>query len=318
MSELSTAIDRQPEVVEAMLGVDLGSAVERLASAQRIWLVGTGSSQHAAELGVWMLAGAERTVHWSSSATFAWGSELDASDGVVVISHTGQTAFAQRARERAAAAQAQLVSITGTGAGWSEAIETIAPERSETYTESYMAALTVLARLAIALGGAGFKETQLLELPGVIRAALQRPLPLAAAPERLLVLAGVGPGAITAREGALKLREAARLPAEGYEAEYLLHGSAVPLGARDTLLAIQPAHDRSGLLTGLIAAAEAEGVKVATLEEPATLHPVLMQFPLTVRLQRVAASLAGAQHANPDKVITGAWRDNALWEAGAP
>jgi glucosamine 6-phosphate synthetase-like amidotransferase/phosphosugar isomerase protein len=34
-----------------------------------------------------------------------------------------------------------------------------------------------------------------------------------------VVLAGVGPGAVTAREGALKLRQGAQLPAEGYEAE---------------------------------------------------------------------------------------------------
>ena len=318
MSELSRAIERQPEVVEAMLSIDLRTAVERLGSAYRIWLVGTGTSQHAAELGAWMLAGGERTVQWSSSAAFAWEPELGPDDAVVVISHTGETAFARRARAHAATSQAQLISISGTGAAWPEAVQTIPPDGSETYTESYMAALTVLARIALALGGAGFAEDELLELPGVIRAALQRPLPLDAAPERLLVLAGVGPGAITAREGALKLREAARLPAEGYEAEYLLHGSAVPLGARDALLAIQPTHDRFGLLAGLIAAADAEGLKVSTLVEPDALHPVLMQFPLTARLQQLAAHLAETRRVNPDKVITGAWEDEALWEAGAP
>jgi glucosamine--fructose-6-phosphate aminotransferase (isomerizing) len=52
------------------------------------------------------------------------------------------------------------------------------------------------------------------------------------------VLAGVGPFAVTAREGALKLREAARLLAEGYDAEYLLHGNAVPLTPDDALIAL--------------------------------------------------------------------------------
>ena len=52
------------------------------------------------------------------------------------------------------------------------------------------------------------------------------------------MLAGLGPAAVTAREGALKLREAARLPAEGFDAEYLLHGNAVPLDAEDALIAV--------------------------------------------------------------------------------
>src|SRR3712207_7174955 len=41
---------------------------------------------------------------------------------------------------------------------------------------------------------------------------------------------------VTAREGALKLREAARRLAEGFDAEYLLHGSAVPLDRKSTRL----------------------------------------------------------------------------------
>src|SRR3954465_11461008 len=45
-------------------------------------------------------------------------------------------------------------------------------------------------------------------------AALGAPVELPDA-RRLIVLAGLGPNAVTAREGALKLREAARLPAEG-------------------------------------------------------------------------------------------------------
>jgi hypothetical protein len=38
-----------------------------------------------------------------------------------------------------------------------------------------------------------------------------------AQPSRLLVVAGEGPAGVTAREGALKVREASRFPAEGYD-----------------------------------------------------------------------------------------------------
>ena len=69
-------------------------------------------------------------------------------------------------------------------------------------------------------------------VPEAVAAAIADPsIDAIAQPERLLVLVGAGPSAVTAREGALKVREASRFLAEGYDAEYLLHGSAVPLDA---------------------------------------------------------------------------------------
>ena len=184
----------------------------------------------------------------------------------MIISHTTETAFARRARAHALESGAEVVSITAQGRGWPEAVETVAHERAETYTVSYLAALLVLARLSLAVGEPGFDDRQLSELPDRVRAAAQVPTPLDAAPERLLVLAGVGPGAVTAREGALKLREGARFPAEGYEAEYLLHGTAVPLGPGDGLIAIQPSADRFGMLELLAEAAASEGMQVTTID----------------------------------------------------
>ncbi len=319
MSELARAIAAQGEAVERALTVGLDEALARLAPAARVWLVGTGTSQHAAELGAWMFAGGPRAVRWSSSASFSWQqAELSARDAVVVITHTGETAFARRARTAALRAGVALVSITALGSEWPEAIEIVPRERSETYTGSYLAALVVLARLAIALGHWRLDERVLDRLVGAVHAAAQPPAAPDLLPARLFVLAGVGPGAITAREGALKLREAARIPAEGYEAEYLLHGCAVPLGPGDALLAIQPDADASGLLPQLAAAAERAGVAVARVDECSDLDPLLAQLPLTVRLQALASRLADARGFDPDTVITGPFADAALWSAGAP
>jgi glucosamine--fructose-6-phosphate aminotransferase (isomerizing) len=316
-SALAETIAAQGELVEKALELPLDAAVEVLEPASRIWLVGTGTSQHAAELGAAMLATAPSEVQWRSSAAFVYEAPaLSAADAVVIISHTGETAFARTAREHALRSGARLASITGQGAGWPEAIETVPRERSETYTASYLAALVVLARLAVALGRASFDSRALEELPDRVRTAAALPPLLTAAPERLLVLAGAGPGAVSAREGALKLREAARLPAEGYEAEYLLHGSAVPLHAGDAFVAIQPSADRSGLLGLLTEAAGEAGVPVSRLEEPDGLDPVLMQVPLTVRLQVLASRLALARGVDPDHVIQGTWADERLWRAG--
>jgi glutamine---fructose-6-phosphate transaminase (isomerizing) len=319
MTALAETIAAQPELLESALAVPVDDAAERIGRSRRLWLVGTGTSQHAAELGALMFGPGRRDARWRSSAAFCGDPPaLTADDAVVVISHTTETAFARRARRDALESGASVVSITAQGKGWPEAIEAAPLERAETYTASYLAALVVLARLSVAVGEPGFEERQLSEVPGRVRAAAQEPMVLDAAPDRLIVLAGVGPAAVTAREGALKLREGARLTAEGYEAEYLLHGTAVPLGASDALLAIQPSNDPFGMLDLLSAAAASEGLEVRTVSEPAGLHPLLAQIPLTVRLQRLASELADARGFDPDKVIVGSWAGDRLWQAGAP
>lgn len=319
MSELAHAIAAQADLLEQVLTVSLDDALSRLEPARRIWLVGTGTSEHAAQLGEWMLLSGPRAVRALSSASLvARAAQLGPEDAVVVISHTTETAFARAARAMVSRAGGALVSITGRDKGWPEAVQTVPAERSETYTASYTAALLVLARLAVALATPAFGPDDLSELPGRVRAAAGAPPELPAMPERLVVLAGVGPAAVTAREGALKLREGARVLAEGYEAEYLLHGSAVPLRAGDQLIALAPPDDDSGLLPGLVAAASSEGLRTTTVREPERYDPLLAQIPLTVRLQGLACALADARGSDPDRVILGAWADADLWAAGNP
>jgi hypothetical protein len=43
---------------------------------------------------------------------------------------------------------------------------------------------------------------------------------------------------------------------------------------------------------------------------------VLMQIPLTVRLQTLASALADAQGIDPDRVIRASWAEDRLWRAG--
>lgn len=318
MTALAETIAIQGRVLRHVLDLDLDTAVARLEGAERVWLVGTGTSEHAACLGAAMLATAGFDARACSSAGFvATPPPLGSRDALVVISHTTETAFARRVREEALAAGIRLVSITAEGKGWPEAVEAAPPERSETYTASYLAALLVFARVTVALGGAEWGEDDLAALPSLVDGAGVEPLAVEAPPARLTVLFGSGPAAVTAREGALKLREASRVLAEGFESEYLLHGSAVPLAADDHLVALDPAGDPSGLTASLADAAEREGIPVARLDPPPDLHPLLAQFPLTVRLQSLASRWADRQGVDPDTVILGAWADTGLWNLGA-
>lgn len=328
----STALLRmilqQGDALDRMAGLDLAQPAGVLAGAARIVLAGTGTSQHAAELGALMLAAAGRDARWYPAATWArWSPGAQQGDALLVISHTGETAYAARARADALAAGVPVVSITGTGRGWPEAIETVAPDESHTYTVSYTSALAVLARLAHELGWADGSPQQLAQAAADVRQVCAEPgLEEVAVPARSLAIVGCGPWGITAREGALKIREGARMLAEGFDTDRLLHGGAVPLSAADGLVVLEPAADPDGLTAALGSAAQAERVPVAALaaaDVPATagsgqLPPLLAQIPMTVRLQLLAERFARLRRQNPDVAITGAWDEPALWQLGAP
>ncbi|MFI5080815.1 MAG: SIS domain-containing protein [Streptosporangiales bacterium] len=319
---------QQGDALDRMAGLDLAEPAGVLAGAARIILVGTGTSQHAAELGAMMLAAAGRDARWHPAATWArWGTSPRLGDALLVISHTGETAYAARARADALAGGLPVVSITGTGRAWPEAIETVAPDESHTYTVSYTAALAVLARLAHELGSPDGSPGQVAQAASAVRHVCAEPgIDEVAVPARSLAIVGPGPWGITAREGALKIREGARMLAEGFDTDRLLHGGAVPLTAADGLVVLEPAADPDGLTAALGAAAEAERVPVAVLgatDGPASadsgpLPPLLAQIPMTVRLQLLAERFARLRRQDPDVAITGEWDAPALWKMGAP
>jgi glutamine---fructose-6-phosphate transaminase (isomerizing) len=317
MTYLEEALHQEAAVLRETLDLDVDAVAEVLRGAERVDLVGTGTSQHAVELGAWMLRRCGLDARWWSSATAARGVEWR-DDPVIVISHTGETAFARSVRDQVLrTGAARLIALTGATADWPNALRVAPREQSETYTLSYTAALLALAKIAGRLGAPEFTDEALSGAVDAVAEAAAAPSPDVSG-EGEVVVTGAGPAAITAREGALKLREAARVRAVGYEAEYLLHGSAVPLGASDELILLQPAADADGLVGAVGEAAATEGVAVHEVSVDADLDPVLAQLPLTVRLQALASRLATARGHDPDTVITGAWDDDRLWSLGAP
>lgn len=321
---LERAIHSQPDHLERLLQHDeagLHEVVERLQRCRRIWLVGTGTSQHAAELGAAMLHDSGRGATAVSSMHFmTYPPFVGPQDGVVLISHNAgaETAYAAAAFRQAVAAGLKFVAITREGGELPDALQTVPQEESETYTVSYTGALVLLARIAAAMGAETLSGDALSRIPGAVSLAIADPgtdrIPV---PRRALLIFGAGPASVTAREGALKVREASRTLAEGYDAEYLLHGSAVPLGGEDQLVALTPP-DPDGFVSAVALTAEAEGIPVTRVHDPADLPPLLAQIPLTVRLQLLALRLASEKGENPDRVIAGAWADPALWRIGSP
>jgi glucosamine--fructose-6-phosphate aminotransferase (isomerizing) len=323
-TQLSHQIRMQPDELERLLvsgavKQQVHAAAEALHRVHRIWMVGTGTSQHAAHLGAAMLQDAGRSAHAVSSMQFVKNAPIVGShDGVVVFTHTGETSYALAARVLAFTAGMQTVTIAREGLGMNDMIETVPKEISETYTVSYTTALFVIGMLASAMGAESITPDALAAVPGAVRDAIAAPgIESVPIPQRSLQIVGAGHASVTAREGALKVREAARVLAEGYDAEFFLHGTAVPLTGDDHVLALLQ-NDDDGLVEGVTAAAQAEGIGATRLHEPAPLPPALAQIPLTVRLQLLAERFAAQRGQNPDTVIVGAWDDKDLWSIGYP
>jgi glutamine---fructose-6-phosphate transaminase (isomerizing) len=207
-------------------------------------LVGTGTSYHGALGGQYLLrsAGVEA---WAIPAFefVNYPPRIKGDDGLLLLSHRGTKRFSRGALE-AFDNQDHWVAITGEGSPLQGpgVITTVAQERSPVHTASHTGAMVRLAQLAVALGSPPWKA-ELAHVPGAVRAALQlRPLVIQALDRlqigRVVHFVGGGPAYATALEGALKLREASYVSAEGHEVESIFHGPLISVQAEDSVVMV--------------------------------------------------------------------------------
>lgn len=271
-SVLYESIQSQPAVIRSVLERHMATAeraADRLAHARRVVLAGTGTSGHAAIVGEHLLRLAGADAQATTLFDFAtYPRALDPADVLIAISHRGSKRYGARAIETARAAGLTVIGVTGMDSpmvGADLLLDTAPQERSSTHSASYTASLTALALIAAALGRRTGAEVDALRsaldrLPAIVASMLAREdaiRPVAAwlAARGRLFLAGAGPHAATAREGALKVKESSYLTAEGFELETALHGALPAVERGDVAVAIVadgPATDRSlDLVTAL-------------------------------------------------------------------
>jgi len=297
MSAMRETMWTQPGEL-ARLVADRGpaeAAAERL-RGRRLLLVGIGTSWHAAQHGAWLLRAAGVEVEAAHGADLApYGRPVAAEEGVIVLSHTGGTGYSMAMLERARDAGAETLHVSGIGNGG--ALETVAAEASYAYTASHTGALLRLAQLATALGA---DLGPLDGIPERVAAVLDLPGPLIGVPRRLVELIGAGPNGWTAQEGALKIREASYVAAEGLSSEQFFHGPSVALDEQDTLVVLDGGGPMADRTEAIAAAVEVTGARVARFPQR-ELGEALSVFPLTVVVQRIALELAEARGVSPDR-----------------
>ncbi len=297
MSAMRETMERQPADLRALLA-DPGpveAVVGRLAAARRVFLVGTGTSWHAANHGAWLLreAGVEA---WAVQAVDAalHGPRPRREDALILLSHRNTKRFTSRVLDQARKEGVATVVVAGRGAPQVD-VETVEQERCAAFTASHLGALLRLAQLAKALG-ADLGPVE--RVPEAVEKVLARPGPVVDPPQRLLELTGAGPNQWTAAEGALKVREAARIASEGLSVEQLLHGPSVALDERDALVCLDGGGPGEERLLAVAEAAQACGTRVVHARE-ADLGEPLSIFPLTALVQRIALECAERMGADP-------------------
>ena len=232
-------------------------------------------------------------MHAADSAPY--GRAISPEDGVIVLSHTGGTGYSMTMLERAREAGAETLHVSGIGNGGE--LETVAAEASYAYTASHTGAMVRLAQIATALGA---RLGPLEDVPQRVAAVLDLPGPLIEVPDRLVELIGAGPNGWTAQEGALKIREASYVAAEGLSSEQFFHGPSVALDEQDALVVLDGGGPMADRTEAIASAVEVTGAKVARFPQR-ELGEALSVFPLTVVVQRIALELSEARGVSPDR-----------------
>jgi glucosamine--fructose-6-phosphate aminotransferase (isomerizing) len=288
----------QPGLLEELLAdtAPVEAAAGRL-RGRRVWLVGTGTSWHAANHGSWLLraAGVDAPAVQATDAALGLPAADEARDAVIVLSHTGAKRHAATVLERAREAGMPCV-VAGARGREGVDLTTSEREQSSAYTASHLGALMRLSQLAATLGA---DLGDLAAVPAAVRDALGGEGPGVTAPPRLLEYTGVGANQWTAAEGALKVRETARLATQGLSAEQLLHGPLVALGGEDALVVLDGGGPEASRLDDVARLAENDGARVHRIAARELGEP-LSVFPLTVAVQRIALECAEARGTDPD------------------
>ncbi|HEX4204013.1 MAG TPA: SIS domain-containing protein [Ktedonobacteraceae bacterium] len=260
-THLYRSIHAQPQAIRDLLAdrAMIDTLAQQLVPCQRILLVGTGTSFHAATIGAHLFRSLGLEAWAIAAFEFVnYPTPLHANDGVLIISHRGNKQYSMLAAQRAQEVGAVVISISGKDpkepvtTPW--ALTTVDQDPSSAHTISYTATLTRLGQIIvrlIQLKGFGDLVQQLEQglalIPAAMEDALQREQAIrevaqdAVAKQRRIYYIGAGPNATTAKEGALKAKETAYVTAEGFELEQAIHGPLVAVEKNDLVVVIAPA-----------------------------------------------------------------------------
>ncbi len=317
-------IFEQPVAVRETLRSDpvmLKKLAEEMERADRIYLVGCGTSYHAALVGknlLLRLAGLHAEAVLSSE--FWESCQPRKGDFMLAITQSGETADTLKAVRLAKEEGVRLVSLVNV-VGSTITRESdltcyihAGPEISVVATKSFTSQLAYLLRLALLLSS---KRVNLAGLPGMMETVLKQLQPRVKklAPQYRSVedvyLISRGIGYPIALEGALKLKEVAYIHAEAMAGGELKHGTLALIEEGTPVIALVPPGEAGSRMLSNIEEVRARGARVIGIAfdklhgvETFTLPPAEeIFFPLlsVIPLQLLAYYLAVERGCDPDR-----------------
>jgi glucosamine--fructose-6-phosphate aminotransferase (isomerizing) len=323
MSQLGAQMEAdmrgQPEVLRALASQprpELGPP------PPGIVIVARGSSDYAAIFGRYVLEVATgRPVALAAPSLQTLYGVEPRLDGwlAVAISQSGRTPEIRTVLDSYGSAGARTLAITNDpdsplarSADWSLALEA-GDEAAVPATKTFTAQLAALALVAEALGPVPWNDADWTRVPPAVEDVLDDFGAAEHAAARLdgadeLVALGRGYLMPVALEAALKLREAARLRAEGWSAADFRHGPVTVVGPDLPVLAVSAAGPGAADVDELGREIAASGAVVLRLADdpsadlgyPGDLPEPLRALPATVRAQQLALAVARRRGLDPD------------------
>lgn len=320
----------QPAVLERLLGrrAELGEVLARFRSRppRGVLLVARGSSDNAATYGRYVLEAATgRPVTLAANSLWTrYERAARLPDWLVVaISQSGATPEVVEVMRLAGESGSFTLAVTNDLhselAAGADAVFSLGagPERAIPATKTYTATLVALALVAETLGDPPWSRGALDDLPGAVASALDRLDGLDRATELLArgepsVHLGRGFLYGAALESALKMREIARVVADGYALGDFLHGPIAATGegtqavchigggaTRDDGYQVVAAVTARGVTTVVIASDDRGPALTARVSVP-PVEETLAAVLHAVAGQRLALQCALARGVDPD------------------
>ena len=319
-----------------MAGLDKIS--EKLEKANRILIIGCGTSWHAGLVGEYIIEDLARLpVEVEYASEFRYRNPIISSDDIVIaISQSGETADTLAAIKMAKEAGACVFGICNV-VGSSIARESHAgafthagPEIGVASTKAFTAQVTVLAMIALYLGrgNGNLSKDKFQEIAKEIELIPAKILSMLDLDDKIQTIAkslyksnnalflGRGFNFPVALEGALKLKEISYIHAEGYPAAEMKHGPIALIDENMPVIVVAPRGDmfkklvsniqevkaRKGIVISITGYGESE-VKLlsdAVIEIPETLD-CLTPLLTTIPLQLLSYHVAVQRDCNVDQ-----------------
>ncbi len=309
-------------------------------TTRELVFTGNGTAFYSAAMGSQVLNLSE--LNWCAVPAFELANyERERSRIVIGVSHSGITKSTLDALAKEKSRGSRTIGVTHfqdrpiSKVADSTLVIGDSPDKSRCHTKAYTNSAAAVFGLSLAFAKPhgrdirSVKEEFETNLAGEIESTISSSEVLAekAAHElrnvSKIFFAGAGPNFITAREAALKIKEASYLAAEGMELEEILHGPAMSFNKQTLVVALAPSGPSVERARDLIAAAKKIGAKTMVVSDLSDLdsdyqfrltrtHEYLSPFLSIIPLYLFSYFLAVENGKNPDLIH---YTDQTYWDA---